>query len=296
LESADPGFHARLKRLLELAVAFGPTAAPSSEPAKLTLVGTEVVHQYVSLPASDRNELTALLADASARFDALGRSYVERSDATRYGIARQHLRAATQLDLQLRAVAALMSGDASACEANIRDLSMADTVEWILSRHERIILLAHNGHIQRTPISTVPGVTPVDTVGVHLAHHFGKRYLPIGTTCGGGEIIVPRTMVVDGKHETDLVIRNLPPAPDGAIDTVLDSSLNGPALLDLRGLDPDSARLIDAAKRMRVLDQVIEIDVRRSFEMLIHVPRISLWTSGVNALLPDLRETNPSPA
>ncbi len=175
-ENVDPGSHSKLKRLLELAQAFGPVTPPSDD-AKLTLVGTEVLHRYVAIPTADRNELTALLADLAARFDALRRTYVEHSNLEQYDVIRQHLRVAAQLDVQLRAVAAFMAGDAAACEANIRDLTMADTVEWILAREKRIVILAHNGHIQRTPISTMPGVTPVDTLGVHLAHRF-RRPLP----------------------------------------------------------------------------------------------------------------------
>jgi erythromycin esterase len=289
VERVDPGFGPRLKRLLELAASFGPDPASTSTTSKLVLVGTAVIYQYVARPVADRNELTALLADLGVRFDALRRLYLERSDAEQYDVARQHLRVAAQLDVQLRAVAAFMTGDAAACEANIRDLTMADTVEWVLRGEERVIVLAHNGHVQRTPISTVPGMTPVDTLGVHLAHRLGERYLTIGTTCGGGDIIVPRTSTVDGKYETELIIKDLPPAGADTIDGLLDASLSGMGLLDLRTLGPRSAAAIDAAHRMRMLDQIMEIDVRRAFDMLIHVPRISLWHSEVNAALADTR-------
>lgn len=286
IESVDPGFRPRLARLRELAASFGPGTAPNNT-SKIVIAGTAAIQQYVALPVADRNELTALLADLAARFDALRRTYVERSDAARYELVRQHLRVAAQLDLQLRIVATGMAGDTAAYEANIRDMMMADTVEWVLGREKRIIVLAHNGHIQRTPIATCAG--PIDTLGVHLAHRLGSRYLTIGTTCGRGEIIIMRTTNVDGSPETELVIRDLPPIGDDIIDSVLDSSLAGTALLDLRTLDPRSASLIDAAHRMRMQDQVLEIDVRRSFDMLIHVPCISLWTSPVNATLPDER-------
>ncbi len=291
MKGVDPGAAVRLARLRELAGSFGTVATD-----KVTLVGTTVIQQYVAIPAADRNELTALLADMASRFYALRRSYVERSDAERYDLVRQHLRVARQLDLQLRAVAALMAGDIAACEANIRDRTMADTVEWVLGRHERVIVLAHNGHIQKTPVATPMG--PIDTVGVHLASRLGDRYLTIGTTCGGGDIIAPRTIEMDGKQDTELVIRDFPPAEAGTIDHLLDASLAGTGgdaspsrigLLDLRTLDPASRSMIDAARRMRMQDQVVEVDVRRAFDALIHVPRISLWTSPLNASMPDLR-------
>jgi erythromycin esterase len=288
VESVDPGFRVRLARIRELIAMYGPLTRPADN-AKLMLEGTAAVYQYVAIPAADRNELTCLLADLSARFDAMRRSYVERSDAARYEVARQHLRVAAQLDLQLRAVAALMSGDTAACEANIRDLTMADTVEWILRQHQRIIILAHNGHIQRTPISTAPPYPPVDTLGVHLQMRFGHKYLPIGTTCGRGDLIVPRTITENGSQITELVIQTLPPADDNVIDSVLDANLQETALLDLRSLGPQSGSAIDRAKRMRIIDQFVDIDVRRAFDMLIHVPQISLWSSPTTALLTDTR-------
>src|SRR5262249_15151831 len=93
VESVDPGFLPRLSRLREIIASFGPGTAPST--SKLTLPGSAALSQYVALPVADRNELTGLLADLGARFAALRRSYVERSDAARYDFIRQHLRVAT---------------------------------------------------------------------------------------------------------------------------------------------------------------------------------------------------------
>jgi erythromycin esterase len=259
----------------------------------MTIAGPAVLRQYLALPAADRNELTCLLADLAARFDALRRSYVGRSGAARYDLVRQHLRVAAQLDLQLRAVAALMAGDPAACEGNIRDATMADTLKWVLGRERRVVVLAHNGHIQRTPIATPTGtVAAVDTLGVHLADRLGDRYLTIGTTCGGGEIIAMRASAVEGSYDSELFIRDLPPAGADAIDGVLDALLAGTGLLNLRTLGPGSASVIAAARRMRMQDQVVDIDVRRAFDMLVHVPRIGVWTSAVNATLPDERAGN----
>ena len=138
--------------------------------------------------------------------------------------------------------------------------------------------MAHNGHIQRTPIATPEGTAAtVDTLGVHLAHRFGDRYLTVGTTCGGGEITAMRTVPgVDGSYDSELFIRDLPPAGVDTIDGVLDSSLSRIGLLDLRTLGPQSASLIDAAHRMRTQDQVLDVAVRRAFDLLIHVPRVGL--------------------
>jgi len=290
VESVDPGSNQRLARLRELTALFGTRVATSTT----AIAGPAALRQYLALPIAERNELTCILADLGARFDALKRSYIERSDAERSDVVRQHLRVAAQLDLQLRAVAAMMAGDAAACEANIRDTTMADTVEWILGREERIIVLAHNGHIQRTPIATPAGTTPtVDTLGVHLADRLSQQYLTIGTTCGGGQIVAMRPVVAaDGSYDSELYLRDFPPAGEDTIDHVLDTRLSGMTLLDLRRLDPRDSGAVDAARRMRTQDQALPIDVRRAFDMLVHVPRISVWTSSMNAALPDERSTS----
>lgn len=276
----------RIARLIELASAFGPYTPPSPE-ERLTLGGAATVTQYVAIPQADRNELTSLLGELEVRLSSLRRVYVERSDASRYGLALQQLRVAQRLDLQLRAVASYMGGDAAACEANIRDLTMADTVEWILARHERVVVLAHNGHIQRMPIATPIG--PVDTLGVHLAHRLGSRYVTIGTTCGGGVIIAPRTVQTATGMETELIIKDLAPAPADTLDGALDAALPGLSLLDLGKLGPRSSALFEPLRRMRLQDQFTDLDARQAFDLLVHVPRISLWTSPCNAKMPDTR-------
>lgn len=290
VESVDAGFGIRLARLRELAGSPGPTAS-LSEPGKIVIDGPAALSRYLALSVADRNELTGLLADLAARFDAMRRTYVERSEPARYEVARQHLRVAVGLDLQLRAVAALMGGDAAACEGNIRDATMADTVAWILGRHERIVVLAHNGHVQRTPIATPTGTTEsVDTLGVHLADRLGDGYLAIGTTYGCGEMVGMRPVHnPDGSYDSELYLRELSsPEPD-TVDHLFDKGLSEMSLVDLRRLDQESAALVDAAPRMRMQDSAMAIDVRRAFDLLIHVPRVSLWTSSLNAMLPDER-------
>jgi erythromycin esterase len=286
-EEFDPGFAERASRLRELGAWFKPEP-PQGDPTRLVVGGTATVQQYAAQPVADRNELTATLADLLVRFDALRRVFIERSGLTRYDLARQHLRVATQFDLQLRAVATYMGGDTAACEANIRDLTMADTVEWILQSHERVVVLAHNGHIQKTPIATYAG--PIETLGAHLAARRGAEYLVIGTTCGRGEVVVMRPETIDGSPQTTFGFKDLPPAEADVIDGVMESSFAEASLVDLRTLEGEQAAAVDATRRMRLLDQFTDIEVRKAFDMLIHVPRISLWTSTSNKHIVDMRD------
>ncbi|MEV0615358.1 erythromycin esterase family protein [Nonomuraea sp. NPDC050404] len=49
-----------------------------------------------------------------------------------------------------------------------RDAEIADTFEWIRCREDRIVLAAHNGHVQRWPV-VLPGMGPATPMGMHLA-------------------------------------------------------------------------------------------------------------------------------
>ncbi|WP_431934413.1 erythromycin esterase family protein, partial [Nonomuraea jabiensis] len=55
-------------------------------------------------------------------------------------------------------------------------------------REDRIVLAAHNGHIQRGP-GILPGMAPITPMGLHLADRLGQDYLVIGATSGTGQIL-----------------------------------------------------------------------------------------------------------
>ena len=50
-----------------------------------------------------------------------------------------------------RDCAAAAAGEHAFFDVNIRDAAMAETTRWILRRAQRLVILAHNLHIQRTP-------------------------------------------------------------------------------------------------------------------------------------------------
>jgi erythromycin esterase len=55
-----------------------------------------------------------------------------------------------------------------AVTARDTDAAMADTVEWILEREDRIVIAAASGHLQRWPYSAPPIIVdPLTTAGQH---------------------------------------------------------------------------------------------------------------------------------
>lgn len=128
------------------------------------------------------------LADLGARFSApahhaamtarqrsrLSRGLVELVErAARSGddVAHRCALGAQQLDEQL--------GDGRFR----REELMADTVHWILEREERVVISAHNAHVQRGHL--VNGAT---ALGAHLAPLLGERMVVIGTTRATGSV------------------------------------------------------------------------------------------------------------
>ena len=62
---------------------------------------------------------------------------------------------------------------------------MAQTVGWILEREERVLILAHNLHIQRVPyglswLSETGSASAASSLGQHLAARLGDDYRVIG--------------------------------------------------------------------------------------------------------------------
>ena len=88
----------------------------------------------------------------------------------------------------------------------VRDESMARNVGWILEQHPgaRIVLWAHNGHVQRQP----------GAMGMHLAQRFGDDYVPIGFATDSGRYVARGNDRALGDHP-------LAPPPDDSVEHVL---------------------------------------------------------------------------
>lgn len=99
-----------------------------------------------------------------------------------------------------------------------RDRFMADTVRWVLEREERVLVSAHDGHVQRTPYDGLP------TLGGLLADALGEDLVAIGTTFTSG----PAVRITDRSprpFDWAVALEEGVPGPgldDRAFDVVLD--------------------------------------------------------------------------
>ncbi|HZX08966.1 erythromycin esterase family protein [Kribbella sp.] len=233
-------------------------SSPFSAPAAMAAYG--------QLEQSTKDAFTAGVAGLVTRMAARRLEYVDRTSRDAYGEARCALAGAVALDALARA----MAGGDRLSMMNIRDATMADTVEWILGREERVVLAAHNGHVQRRP-GALPGMPPMTPLGMHLAERLGKEYAVIGTTMDTGQILTNGP-----EFYTGTLFGPLPPAAPDSIDGLLAASHAGPFGVDLRGLSDQDVRAVRAAGRQRVLaDHYGEVDVLTAYDALLHVPVIT---------------------
>jgi erythromycin esterase len=135
-------------------------------PEMLTWLRTrEVRYAGLDVPASAGSPLPALRAV---------REFAEMADPAAVALVDQAI-GALRVDTYLREVDAMMNGRGTALNASSRDEYMASTVRLLREIHgpdARIVLMLHNGHLQRIPFQAMPTMA-ISSTGSHPAGAFG---------------------------------------------------------------------------------------------------------------------------
>jgi erythromycin esterase len=240
LSTADPDAGILLGRIRKLAEQY---AGPHTMPAFAA---------YRAMAVADRDELTVLLADLSARFDALRPVY-----PAGFATARHELRLAGLLDQSLRAQAA------GALAVNVRDAAMAETVAWLLDGGAPgVVVSAANNHLQRIPFRMAGFEVPV--LGAHLAARLGGGYVAIAVTARTGRT-PSRRRAADLPAGAELFSTDLPEPVEGSVEALLPATGAGVVL------DPSAAR----PRSIRNLDGVVEQPVAEAFDLVAGLPLIT---------------------
>ncbi|MGO1053299.1 erythromycin esterase family protein [Crossiella sp. CA198] len=271
LAEADPGYRPD-PVLREIALTFAATSAFGIPAA---------VGGYGALEPERKNTLTAGLAGLLARLAARRIDYTARTGAESYQRAQRALHAAITLDVMVRAMA---QGDLETASLS-REATLADTVEWVLRREDRIVLGAHNGHVQRVP-GAIPGTPPMTGLGVHLADRLGADYRTIGTTSGSGQVLGSGFFAGEFFEE-------LPEPRPGSLDALMAASHDGPFAVNLRTLGEADRQAVRAAGQHRNGTYYNELDPLVAYDALVHVPVVSAGEPDAEALAaspPEVRE------
>ncbi|WIV57504.1 erythromycin esterase family protein [Amycolatopsis nalaikhensis] len=161
------------------------------DPANVSLVDTALaaVEPYASVSSAVAparyKEMSVEARDAATTALTVLKGHVE---ALGYGdVAAHHAAGALRVDLYLRELDALMAGRAPEPQSSSRDTYMAATVRLLRRLHpgEKIVLMLHNGHLQRVPFSPMPGMT-APSAGTHLAAELGEKYFALALTAVSG--------------------------------------------------------------------------------------------------------------
>lgn len=274
LDVVDPHYAARVRRTLLPLLDYLPADRSGLAQAAAAL------HAYLALPAAHRFELSARLSELAERVRSRAQDYREA------GATSDDVSLWVQVGQNLRTADAFIATMPARAEdgfppGNVRDVAMADTVDWVLGREERVLVCAANGHVQRTPFLAPPIVPqPMTTVGRELTARHGADVAVVGTTYGGGSAWLHRPSATDGPGESTPYVDELAAPAPTALDAVL-GTRTGTFLVDLRTADPDGAAALDAVRGTQNGPEVVLADVRRAFDAVVHVAQVSPWRTWI---------------
>jgi erythromycin esterase len=178
----------------------------------------------------------------------------------------------------------LTTGSTITAESNPRDDLMADTVLGLLDElgpHARIVLAAHDGHIQRHPLFGAP------SLGTLLAARLGDDVVVVGTTFAGGEVVDLRADPQEPLIPSDAVVVPAPQAAPGSLDHLMDGY--GPLhLTDLRRLPPGQTRDVYT----KAFQHLTVRTVPTAFDAVLHVRTVSAQPGAAQRLRAEV-DTSP---
>ena len=224
---------------------------------------------YAALPVERKDALTAGLTLLLARLRA---RQPEHAPPGQRGHGAAPTGRITDFDHAERALQSAIALDAYRRDmtVNVRDLAQADTVEWILRRERRVVLAAHNAHVQRWP-TEFPGVLPPSTTaGQHLDARLGRHYRVIGVTNGSGETLTTGPGFYEGRF-----FDQLPAAPPGTLDAVMAATHDAPFGVDRQRLQDRDRATLAAVHQQRSGAFICPIDPLVAYDAIIHLPHVT---------------------
>ena len=241
--------------------------------------------RYAELAAPERDAATAALTRLLLRLDALP----ERG-SREHAVARHHALGALRVDEHQRELDELAQQSAPAMVRSSRDVYQAATVRLlrrIFGPDERIVLMMHNGHVQRTPLELIPGIR-AHSAGSYLAADFGEDYRVLGITAVSGTTTDLR-LNENARVGFETLSRPLDAPDEHSVErAVADVWPEEPVLLDLRPArgDPGPSTIRHAWTHMSV-------DVAHAFDAIACLPRMQP-SSCVPQADPDAAATSPT--
>ncbi|MEV3981244.1 erythromycin esterase family protein [Nonomuraea sp. NPDC049758] len=265
-------------------------------PGSSTSPGPAVRACLDRMPAGPGDEELLILSDLGGRTEAAVR-YAAMPAAGRArllaGLRELAGRALRSADPVLRRCAASLQAFADEAETGEagpagapypRDRFMAETVEWVLEREQRIVVSAHNSHVRRSPFHGRP------TLGGLLAASLGDGLVVVGTTYGSGpEVRFTQRSPRPFDCDVSLEARTLPP---NCVEAPLDRLGPPVTVVDLRRAPRELFDGIDGTLASGGLDPVD--DFPAAYDALIHVRRVSRVPGAFERLQAEFAAARPA--
>ncbi|MGW0550641.1 erythromycin esterase family protein [Streptomyces altiplanensis] len=235
--------------------------------------GADTAPAWARLPTAEQDALSAALTRLLIRFRSVEPLYVSRGGRSGYDIALRRLEGARHADYTFRALADLFAGKGLTADTSARDAYMAESVLWHLERFEpgtRVVLAAHNAHIQKTPVSFDGRLTGFP-MGQHLHRALGDDYVALGLTSTTGQTAdMPRDENARFGFTVDTTALE-PPEPGSIEAAFADADLG----LSVAGLHrapreaPSSADPAPGPDRIRIQGAYLHTPVLDAFDAIL---------------------------
>ncbi|MEQ4725497.1 erythromycin esterase family protein [Nonomuraea sp. B19D2] len=264
LRQIDPETLPAIQTAMRIAESFAGASAASAAPA------------WTRLATAEQDALSAILMRLLIRFRAVEALYLSRGDQRSYDIARRRLEGACHADYGFRAMAGLYAGNGLTADTSARDVYMAGSVLWHLERlgpGTRVVLAAHNAHIQKVPISFNGHLTGLP-MGQHLHRVLGDEYFALGLTSTTGHTADMRP---DENARFGFAIDNTAlEAPEpGSVEVAFADADLGLSIADLRQARqevPGDAGLTPGPDRIRIQSAYLHTPVFDAFDGILNTP------------------------
>jgi erythromycin esterase len=222
---------------------------------------------YDRLSQSERDVLTAAIADLISLLERKEAQYTAASSASDYQWAYRAAIAARQADEWLRQIPL---GESVA--ADEKDRAMADNLDWIITQEGvggKILVFGARYHLSKAPIATnlpVPAgaaQSPQEVAGTYLSRRLGDRLLTIGNLIGKGSV---------GCGDSTHTLRQVPPESIAGLAGEVGAPLY---VLDLRAAPAPVASWLNQEHPLGQEGIVLNLAFGRAFDVLFYLDAVT---------------------
>ncbi|MBV2366028.1 erythromycin esterase family protein [Streptomonospora nanhaiensis] len=264
LRRVDPEAVPEAEAAIRIAASFAGDSGAVAAPA------------WARLATAEQDALSAALARLLIRFRAVEPLYTSRGTRHDYDVALRCLEGACHADYTFRALAGLFAGKGLTADTSARDRYMAESLLWHLERGApgtRVVLMAHNAHIQKAPISFDGRLTGFP-MGRHLREALGDDYFALGLTSVTGHTPEMRR---DENARFGFVLDTTPlgPPEPGGVEAAFAEAGLGPGVADLRRIHASAGEGADPAPgpdRVRMQSTHLRTPVLEAFDGILCTP------------------------